>query len=99
MAEQSIKIKIAGREYPLKVNSQDHEEVVRKAAEDINKITAIYQDKFPGKSLVEILSFVALNVCTSNITLNRQIREIKSGEDSLAKELDGYLANIEKNSR
>ena len=99
MAEQSIKIKIAGREYPLKVNSQDHEEVVRKAAEDINKITSIYQDKFPGKSLVEILSFVALNVCTSNITLNRQIRDIKSGEESLAKELDGYLANIEKNSR
>ena len=99
MAEQSIKIKITGREYPLKVNSQDHEEVVRKAAEDINKITAIYQDKFPGKSLVEILSFVALNVCTSNITLNRQIREIRSGEENLAKELEGYLANIEKNSR
>ena len=99
MAEQSIKIKIAGREYPLKVNSQDHEEVVRKAAEDINKITSIYQDKFPGKSLVEILSFVALNVCTSNITLNRQMKDLVDGEALLAKELEGYLENIDKNSR
>ena len=66
MAEQSIKIKIAGREYPLKVNSQDHEEVVRKAADDINRMITIYQDKFPGKPLVEIMSFVALNVCMSN---------------------------------
>lgn len=99
MAEQSIKIKIAGREYPLKVNSQDHEEVVRKAADDINRMITIYQDKFPGKPLVEIMSFVALNVCTSNISLNRQLKNMKSDEEILAKELAGYLDNIDKNSR
>ncbi len=99
MAEQSIRIRIAGREYPLKVNSPEHEEVVRKAADDINRMIAAYQDKFPGKPLIEIISFVALNVCTSNITLNRQVKDLKVAEDVLAKELEGYLDNIDKNSR
>ena len=96
---QSINIKIADRSYPLKVNSPEHEEVIRKAADDINKMVAKYQDKFPGKGMVEILSFVTLNTCMSNITLNRQLKELNEGEALLAKELEGYLENIDKNSR
>ena len=96
---QSINIKIADRPYPLKVNSPEHEEVIRKAADDINKMVAKYQDKFPGKGMIEILSFVALNTCMSNITLNRQIKDMTDGEAMLAKELEGYLENIDKNSR
>ena len=96
---QSINIKLADRTYPLKVNSPEHEEVIRKAADDINKMVAKYQEKFPGKGLVEILSFVALNTCMSNIPINRQMKELVDGEAMLAKELEGYLDNIDKNSR
>ena len=99
MAEQSISIKIADRSYPLKVTSPEHEEVIRKAADDINKMVTKYQDKFPGKGMIEILSFVALNTCMSNITLNRQVKSMADGEAALAKELEGYLENIDKNSR
>ena len=99
MEGQSINIKIADRSYPLKVNSPEHEEVIRKAADDINKMVAKYQDRFPGKGMIEILSFVALNTCMSNITLNRQIRNLNEEEMQLAKELEGYLDNIDKNSR
>ncbi|MBE6232184.1 MAG: cell division protein ZapA [Bacteroidales bacterium] len=97
--EQSIKIRIADREYPLKVSSPEHEEVIRKAAADINKRLSLYQDKYPGKSMVEILSFVALNVSMTNITLQGKIREMSEDEERLAKELEGYLDNIDKNSR
>ena len=96
---QSINIKIADRNYPLKVNSPEHEEVIRKAADDINKMVAKYQDRFPGKGMIEILSFVALNTCMSNITLNKHIKDIADGEALLARELEGYLENIDKNSR
>ncbi len=99
MAEQSIKIKIAGREFPLKVNSPEHEEIIRKAADDIKKMTEAYQARFTDKPMVEILSLVALNVCISNVSLNRQIKDLKMGEEALAKEITGYLANIDKNSR
>ena len=96
---QSISIKIADRTYPLKVNSPEHEEVIRKAADDINRMVAKYQDRFPGKGMIEILSFVALNTCMSNITLNKQLKDVTEAEEMLAKELEGYLENIDKNSR
>ena len=96
---QSISIKIADRTYPLKVNSPEHEEVIRKAAEDINMMVTKYQERYPGKGMIEILSFVALNTCMSNITLNKQIKDIADGEALLARELEGYLENIDKNSR
>ena len=35
--EQSIKIRIADREYPLKVSSPDKEEIIRKATSELNK--------------------------------------------------------------
>ena len=99
MAEQSISITIAGRSHSLKVNSPDHEEVIRKAADDINKMVAKYQEKFPDRGMIEILSFVALNTCMSNITLNRTLKSMKEEEEALAAQLGEYLDNIDKNSR
>ena len=96
---QSINIKIADRNYPLKVNSPEHEEVIRKAADDINKMVAKYQDRFPGKGMIEILSFVALNVCMSNITLQKQAQAMEEEGAALARELESYLENTDRNSR
>ena len=97
--EQSIKIKIADREYPLKVSSPEKEEVIRKAAADLNKKITLYQEKYPNKGMIEILSFVALNVSMTNVVTQKQIEAMKEGEENLAKELQGYLDNMNKNSR
>lgn len=97
--EQSIKIRIAEREYPLKVTSAEQEEDIRKAAQEINRQIQAYQSRYADKTLVEILSIMALNVCVNNIVLNKQVRSIKDAEENLARELDGYLDNIDKNSR
>ncbi len=96
---QNITIKIADRPYSLKVNSPEQEEVIRKAADELNKRVRAYQDKLPGKGTVELLSFAALNVCMANITLKEQLNKQALEEESIAKELDGYLENIDKNSR
>lgn len=97
--EQSIKIRIADREYPLKVSSPDKEEVIRKAANELNKKITLYQEKYPNKGMIEILSFVALNVSMVNISLQKQAENILEEEETLAKELHAYLENIDKNSR
>lgn len=97
--EQSIKIRIADREYPLKVSSPDKEEVIRKAANELNKKITLYQEKYPNKGMIEILSFVALNVSMVNVSLQKQAESILEEEDTLAKELHAYLENIDKNSR
>ena len=96
---QSISIRSAERTYSLKVSSPEQEEVIRKAADDINRKVALYQEKFPDKGILEILSFVTLNVCMANITLQKQMKTMEDEETALAKELDGYLDNIDKNSR
>ncbi|MBQ7771200.1 MAG: cell division protein ZapA [Bacteroidales bacterium] len=97
--EQSIKIRIADREYPLKVSSPDKEEVIRKAANELNKKITLYQEKYPNKGMIEILSFVALNVSMVNVSLQKQAENILEEEETLAKELHAYLENIDKNSR
>jgi cell division protein ZapA (FtsZ GTPase activity inhibitor) len=97
--EQSIKIKIAGYTFPLKVNSQEQEEYIRKSAQEINRQITAFQTRYPNKSLIEILSIMSLNVCVTNMTLSKQMKDFKDAEESLAKELNGYLDNIDKNSR
>lgn len=97
--EQSIKVKIAGYTFPLKVNSQEQEEYIRKSAQEINRQITAFQTRYPNKSLIEILSIMSLNVCVTNMTLSKQMKDFKDAEESLAKELNGYLENIDKNSR
>ena len=96
---QSINIKIAGRQYNLSATSPEHEEVIRKAADDVNMKISQYQEKFPNKGLTEIISFMALNVSMSNIILQKQVKGMKDAEEGLAKELERYLEDIEKTSR
>ncbi len=96
---QNITIKIADRPYSLKVNSPEQEELIRKAADELNRKVRAYQDKLPGKAAVELLSFAALNVCMANITLKEQLNGLAEEEKALEKELEGYLENIDKNSR
>ena len=96
---QSITIKIADRPYSLKVTSPEQEELIRKAADEVNRKISAYQDRMPGKGMVELLSFAALNVCMANLSLQDQLKEIAREEKNLADELEGYLENIDKNSR
>lgn len=96
---QSISIYIAGRKYSLKATSPENEALIRNAADEVNKKLEQYQEKFPGKNIVELLSFVALNVCKSHLTLKENLKELQMEEDALAKELEGYLDNIDKDSR
>ena len=97
--EQSIKIEIAGYSFPLKVTSAEQEEFIRKAAQEINRQITAYQNRYQNKSLVEILSIMSLNVCVTNMSLSKQLKEMKDAEEGLARELEGYLENIDKNSR
>ena len=58
---QSINVTIAERTFPLKVNSPEHEELIRKAAAEINRKVKFYLEKFPSKSPHEVMALVALN--------------------------------------
>ena len=96
---QNISIKIADRPYSLKASSPEQEQLIRTAADEVNRKVKAYQDRLPGKGMVELMSFAALNVCMSYLTLQNQVKELVDEEAVLAKELEGYLENIDKHSR
>ena len=67
--DQKISIKIAERTFNLSASSPEQEEVIRLAAEAINRRLDSYTRKNPGKALIELMSMVALNECVRRIYL------------------------------
>jgi cell division protein ZapA (FtsZ GTPase activity inhibitor) len=62
MGDVSLKIKIAGSEYPLRLNAED-EEIVQKAASIINERYAEFENKFSGvREKKDILAMAALQL-------------------------------------
>ena len=93
---QSINVIIADRSYPLQVKSPEHEEMIRKAVDDINRRVKFYLEKYPTKGIIEVLSLVALNVGIVNCGLQKQMETSAEDVSTLLKELEAYLDNIEK---
>lgn len=91
-----ITVKIGVQEYVLKSETPEKEEAIRRAAAEINRMIATYQEKFPKKSMVDILSFVALNEGISCIGMQKKIYCIENECRQLGSELEGYLENIDK---
>ena len=75
------------------------EEIIRKAAEHTDKQITKYQEKYPETPLVKVLSMVALNMAVENVTFSKRLQEYVQNDEKLAKELENYLDNIDKNSR
>lgn len=94
--EQSITLKIAGKEFPLKVTSPEMEQVMRIAAEKINEKLTAYDAKFPGKELVDKLIFVALTETVSRLTTQRKLSLELEQEKALLSQIECYMEKIEK---
>ena len=94
--EQSITIKIAGKDYPLKANSPEMEQLMRLAAESINQKLAAYDAKFPDKTLVDKLSFVALNETVSRMSYQKRLSSAGEEAKALLSRTDAYLKSIDK---
>jgi cell division protein ZapA (FtsZ GTPase activity inhibitor) len=77
----SIHIKIAEREYPLKIERND-EEKIRKAAKTINDRIYQYKQKYANKDIQDLLAMAALQLATKVIE-----GEMKSVDSSLSDEL------------
>ncbi len=67
MEELSIRIKIADREYPMKVKSQD-EEKVRNASRLINERLKTYKDQFGIDDKQDLLAMVAFDSLVEKLT-------------------------------
>lgn len=89
--EQKISIKIGGRAFNLTATSPEHEEVIRIAADAIDKRLSNYLRKNPGKNVAELMSMVALSECVLRISLQRDIEKSKAEGAKLSDDLERYL--------
>ncbi len=94
--EQSITLKIAGKDYPLKATSPEMEQLMRLAAETINQKLAVYDAKFPDKTLVDKLSFVALNETVSRMSYQKRLSSVNEEAKRMLSQTSSYLDDIDK---
>ena len=94
--EQSITLKIAGKDYPLKATSPEMEQLMRLAAETINQKLAVYDAKFPDKTLVDKLSFVALNETVSRMSYQKRLSSVNEEAKRMLSQTSSYLDNSDK---
>jgi len=91
---QRITVKIAERDYIMNAPTPEMEEMMRLSAQSINKKIANYLAKYPGKSMVDILSFVALNESISNLIFQKKLDAVNAEAEALLKETESYLSNV-----
>ncbi|MDR2040057.1 MAG: cell division protein ZapA [Bacteroidales bacterium] len=90
---QTINVKIAERFYPLKIDKEEEEEQIRKAAQLINDRLLRYQKKqFGDKDVQDFLAIVALQFAVRLIQLEKN-PELDEQSDKL-KQLSEQLERL-----
>lgn len=91
----SIRVNIAEKYYPLKVN-RDEEERIRKAAKLINDKLLLYKQTYSGKEASDFMAMVSLHFATKFLELEEKMDETPIVEKvtNLNENLEEYLNNV-----
>jgi len=94
--DQSITVKIGDKIFPLKAATEDMEQIMRLAAEDINTRLARYTQMYPEKSLEDKLALVCLNETINMLSCKRKLGVAAEEAEALKEQTDSYLSKLEK---
>ncbi len=95
MEELSIRIRIANREYPMKV-SQDQETRIRNAARLVNERMTVYQEQFGIQDPQDLLAMVAFDCLIQESKAMDNLVGIEKDTKNSLKELDSILSAVLK---
>ena len=87
--KQSIKIIIAGREYPFKINNEEDEEHIRKAGRLINDRLIQYKQRFSDRDVQDFLALEALRFAIKTFELETKASSTEQADK--LKQLDEQL--------
>lgn len=93
MGEISIKINIADRVYPLKVNIEE-EEIIRRAAKVINDRIKEYQDNYAVRDKQDLLSMCVLHYATTTLKAERKVMHEDTDVTEKVHQLDQLLTDF-----
>jgi cell division protein ZapA (FtsZ GTPase activity inhibitor) len=95
--DESLKIKvtIAGRVYPIKVNSANEEEGMRKAAKKINDLVTKFEKNYSVSDKQDVLAMCALQFASlveiNTITKENDLNEATEKINNLSVLIDEHL--------
>jgi len=98
MGEISIKINIADRVYPLKINVEE-EEIVRRAAKLINDRIKEYQENYAVKDKQDLLSMCVLHYTSAFIRAEKKASNEDTDVADKVYQLDSLLTDFFKDAK
>jgi len=96
MGNQNIKITIGEKIYPLSINAEREEEVVRYAAKRVNERINYYKSKYPKQNLEEVLSIAFLEnmIKVVNLEQDNELNDLLEETKLLDNKLSDYIVNL-----
>jgi len=91
MDEISITISVAGRQYRLKSDEKDKEQI-EEAARQINRLIRLYAENYAYKDNQDLLAMVSLQETLSVIKKDIELREASEGIDEQIALIDKILS-------
>ena len=92
---RKINVTILGKQFGLQTSSERQERFVRIAADTLNKMVEQCSAQFQQSDTVDVLIFVALNICMKKLNVEEEMKNLQAGADALEREFAGYLENID----
>ena len=74
MGEISIKIKIADREYPMRINTED-EERIRRAGKLVNEKIKFFRENVGIRDVQDLLAMTAFDVLSESLKIDDKLQE------------------------
>jgi Cell division protein ZapA. len=92
----SIRVNVADRYYPLKIERSD-EEKIRRAAKLINDRIAQYQQRYADKDMQDFMAMAALQFVIKMLDTENKLEDSPLLDDleSLDKEIEEYLKKVD----
>lgn len=97
MSTLSIKIKIADREYPMKVAAED-EGRLRLAGQLLNDRFKELKKQFGIDDKIDLFAMVAFDCMTKNLVQKDEMEELKEEINSKLNEYEAIISSISTNS-
>ena len=88
-------VTILGKQFGLQTSSERQERFVRIAADTLNKMVEQCSTQFQQSDTVDVLIFVALNICMKKLNVEEEMKNLQAEADALEREFAGYLENID----
>lgn len=92
---RKINVTILGKQFGLQASSEIQERFVRIAADTLNKMVEQCSAQFQQSDTVDVLIFVALNICMKKLNVEEEMKNLQAEADALEREFAGYLENID----